>query len=76
MFIEQITNSCIRQFGAGPRICLGRHISLMQIVKLIPELMRVYDFRLAKPEKEWEVLGHWITKQTGLDMIFTKRTIA
>lgn len=63
------------QFGAGPRVCIGRNISMMEIVKFLPELMRAYDFRLANPEKEWEVLGHWFTKQTGLDMIFTKRRL-
>lgn len=61
------------QFGAGPRVCIGRNISMMEIVKFLPELMRAYDFRLTHPEKEWEVLGHWFTKQTGLDMNFTKR---
>jgi len=37
--------------------------------------MRMYDFRLANPEKEWKVLGHWFTKQTGLDMVFVKRKL-
>ena len=46
---------------------------MMEIVKFIPELVRAYDFRLAHPEIEWKVLGHWFTKQTELDMIFTKR---
>ncbi|OCK99432.1 pisatin demethylase [Cenococcum geophilum 1.58] len=62
-------------FGAGPRVCIGRNISMMEIVKFIPELMRMYDFRLANPDREWEVLGHWFTKQTGIDMYFTKREI-
>ncbi|KAI9654954.1 MAG: hypothetical protein M1821_005707 [Bathelium mastoideum] len=61
-------------FGAGPRVCVGRNISMMEIVKLIPEMMRMYDFRLVNPNKEWEILGHWFTKQTGIDMYFTKRT--
>jgi cytochrome P450 len=61
------------QFGAGPRVCIGRNISMMEIVKFIPTLIRMYDFRLADPDKEWEVLGHWFTKQSGMDMVFTKR---
>lgn len=48
---------------------------MMEIIKLIPELMHMYNFRLANPDKQWEVLGHWFTKQTGMDMIFTKRGI-
>jgi len=46
---------------------------MMEIVKFVPALMRMYDFRLLNPDHEWKVLGHWFTKQTELDMIFTKR---
>jgi len=56
-------------------VCIGRNISMMEIVKFIPALVRMYDFRLAEPDKEWEVLGHWFTKQSGLDMVFTKREL-
>ena len=66
---------CNMSFGAGPRLCIGRNISMMEIMKLIPELMREYDFRLVKPDREWEVLGHWFTKQTGIDMWFTRRNL-
>ena len=48
---------------------------MMEIIKFIPELMRMYDFRLVDPNREWEILGHWFTKQTGIDMIFTKRRV-
>ncbi|KFX94972.1 hypothetical protein V490_04061 [Pseudogymnoascus sp. VKM F-3557] len=67
---------CNMAFGAGPRVCIGRNISMMEIIKFIPALVRMYDFRLAEPEKEWKVLGHWFTKQTGMDMIFVKRVHA
>lgn len=66
---------CNMAFGAGPRVCIGRSISMMEIVKFIPALMRMYDFRLARPEKEWDMLGHWFTQQTGLDMFFVKREL-
>ncbi|KAH8651948.1 cytochrome P450 [Tricladium varicosporioides] len=66
---------CNMAFGAGPRVCIGRNISMMEIVKFIPALMRMYDFRLENPDKEWEVLGHWFTKQSGMDMVFTKRQL-
>lgn len=64
---------CNMAFGAGPRVCIGRNISMMEIVKFIPALMRMYDFRLVNPDNEWHILGHWFTKQTGLDMFFVKR---
>ncbi|KAI9667754.1 MAG: hypothetical protein M1821_000571 [Bathelium mastoideum] len=66
---------CNMTFGAGPRVYIGRHISPMETLDLVPELMRRYDFRLVQPEKEWKVLGQWFTKQTELDMYFTKREV-
>jgi cytochrome P450 len=31
-------------FGAGARTCIGRHISHLEMVKLIPEIVRRYEF--------------------------------
>ena len=31
------------QFGAGTHVCLGQHIALMEIYKLVPSLMRTYE---------------------------------
>lgn len=33
-------------FGAGTRSCAGRHIALLEMSKLIPELVRRYEFEL------------------------------
>lgn len=46
---------------------------MMEMSKVIPELVRAYDWELAHPEREWKVLGHWFTKQTDMDMVFIKR---
>ncbi|MCJ1360922.1 hypothetical protein MMC16_000017 [Acarospora aff. strigata] len=62
-------------FGAGPRICIGKNISLMEMWKVVPEIIRRYDFKLADPAKEWRVQGLWFVKQTGMDMIFTPRSV-
>lgn len=48
---------------------------MMEIVKFIPTLMRMYDFHLANPDKEWRIRGHWFTKQSGGDMVFMKRNL-
>ncbi|KFY13167.1 hypothetical protein V492_03442 [Pseudogymnoascus sp. VKM F-4246] len=37
-------------FGLGSRTCIGKNISLLEISKLIPELVRRYDFELVGME--------------------------
>ena len=45
----------------------------MQLTKIIVELYRNFDIHLANPDKEWTVSGGWLTRQTEMDMILTKR---
>lgn len=33
-------------FGGGTRTCAGRHIAMLEMMKLIPELVRRYEFEL------------------------------
>ncbi|XXH01634.1 hypothetical protein Hte_007994 [Hypoxylon texense] len=61
------------QFGAGARNCIGKNLAMMQLTKIIVELYRNFDIRLADPGKEWTVSGGWLTRQTEMDMILTKR---
>lgn len=37
-------------FGAGSRTCTGKAISLVEISKVVPELLRCFDFQLADPD--------------------------
>ncbi|KAI2824446.1 hypothetical protein CBS147343_2314 [Aspergillus niger] len=46
-------------FGAGPRTCIGKNISLLEIYKLIPSLLLAYKIELSEPEAEWEVVNAW-----------------
>lgn len=31
------------QFGAGPRVCLGKNVSYLEIYKLVPSMLRKYE---------------------------------
>ncbi|KAH6611813.1 pisatin demethylase [Boeremia exigua] len=33
-------------FGAGPRTCIGKNISLLEMSKVIPQIVRKYDFQI------------------------------
>lgn len=41
-------------FSRGRRVCLGQHIALMQMKKVIPALVMKYDFRFARKDAKLE----------------------
>lgn len=60
-------------FGAGTRTCLGRHIAMLELSKMIPALVLRYDMRLSDPEKTWKITSAFAVKQEGLDVMLTRR---
>lgn len=54
------------QFGLGSRTCLGRHISILEMCKIIPELVANFDFSLAMPETAWKSRNFWFVKPEKL----------
>jgi cytochrome P450 len=60
-------------FGAGSRICIGKHIAIMQVFKVVATLVRRYHMELVEPEKEWHVVNSWFVRQTGLKVRLSRR---
>lgn len=60
-------------FGAGSRTCLGKHVSLIEIHKIIPQLLRTFKVELTYPEKEWKICNRWFVQQEGLICTLTRR---
>jgi cytochrome P450 len=60
-------------FGAGSRTCIGKNISLMEMAKIIPQLLREYKIALAHPKKEWKTKNVWFVQQSGVDCVLTRR---
>ncbi|PVH85443.1 cytochrome P450 [Cadophora sp. DSE1049] len=50
-------------FGMGSRTCIGKNISLLEMAKLIPQLVRNFDIELVSPQKEWKTTNKWFVKQ-------------
>jgi cytochrome P450 len=59
-------------FGAGNRTCVGKYISLIEMQKIVPQLLREFEVKLADPQKEWKVTSHWFVQQSGLECVLTK----
>ncbi|KAI1858918.1 hypothetical protein JX265_005747 [Neoarthrinium moseri] len=59
-------------FGAGKRLCLGKHVSLLEMTKLVPELIRRFDIQLEGSEN-LEILDYWFSFQRGLTCSITAR---
>ncbi|KAH7381087.1 putative cytochrome P450 pisatin demethylase [Cadophora sp. MPI-SDFR-AT-0126] len=53
-------------FGLGSRTCLGRHVSTLEMCKLVPELIGRFDFELAMPESGWNPKNYWFVKPEKL----------
>ena len=46
-------------FGGGTRTCLGRNISMLEMSKLVPQVLRRFEFELTAPEREWVLHDYW-----------------
>jgi cytochrome P450 len=56
------------KFGAGARSCLGPTIALMEMSKVIPQLLRRFDFEL---KGDWELYNHWLVSYKNLKVDFS-----
>lgn len=59
-------------FGLGARTCIGRHISILEIVKLTPRLLRDFEFELDRPEEGLKCNDWWFVLPKNL-MVRVKR---
>ncbi|KAI0441043.1 cytochrome P450 [Xylaria telfairii] len=62
-------------FGAGSRTCIGRHISTLEISKLIPRIVSEVDFKLTDESAKnlWATKNYWFVKPQGFNVTVTSR---
>ncbi|XDG04350.1 hypothetical protein ABKA04_003965 [Annulohypoxylon sp. FPYF3050] len=60
-------------FGAGRRVCLGKHLAILELKKLIPFLVLNYDMQIVNPQA-FSVENAWFLKQQGFYARLKKHT--
>ena len=60
-------------FGAGKRMCIGKHFGVMQVFKVVATLAVRYEIELVDKEKEWTVVNSWFPRQKGLVVRMRRR---
>jgi cytochrome P450 len=64
-------------FGGGQRVCIGNHFGLQEGVRIVSEITRRFELRLAEGSKADPVLGITLLPREGsLSMGFRRRTAA
>ncbi|RYO73661.1 hypothetical protein DL764_010439 [Monosporascus ibericus] len=68
-------NGHMFQFGMGSRTCIGKNISLLEIYKLVPSLLRRFEIRFKNPSQEWKLVNAWFVKQLNFQTLFEVRDL-
>ncbi|KAF3761754.1 hypothetical protein M406DRAFT_50315 [Cryphonectria parasitica EP155] len=72
--IKEMTGTML-QFGMGSRTCIGKNISLMEIYKLVPSLLRRFEIDFQDSNRDWKLCNSWFVKQTDFWTKFSLREI-
>lgn len=61
-------DKCMLHFGAGTRTCIGKNISLAELHKLVPLVLRHFKLEMWEEGQTWRTRNLWFNKQEGLDV--------
>ncbi|KAJ5328320.1 cytochrome P450 [Penicillium brevicompactum] len=62
----KIMDRHLMTFGYGSRTCIGKNISIMEMGKLIPQIIRHFELEWASEEPQWNMQTFFFAKQHGL----------
>ncbi|KAH6951445.1 cytochrome P450 [Fusarium avenaceum] len=70
-----IMNRYYMPFGLGSRTCIGRHVSMLEMSKLIPRIIRDFDFELVPSLKQdnWHTHNYWFVKPVDFQVRVERR---
>ena len=60
-------------FGYGSRTCIGKNISLAELHKLTPEVLRGFELEMADKNSTWKTRNLWFCKQENVIVRMKKR---
>lgn len=60
------------QFGGGSHLCIGRNLALLEINKVVPRLLRDFDFKLVDARNFKEHATFFVV-QEGLEVYISKK---
>ncbi|EXJ67688.1 uncharacterized protein A1O5_09034 [Cladophialophora psammophila CBS 110553] len=60
-------------FGYGKRICIGKHITTTEMYKLLPAVLRDFEFEMHMDGKEWTVWQGWFHQQKNVMVTVRRR---
>lgn len=66
-------NAALFHFGSGSRTCIGKNISLLEIYKVVPSLLRAFE--VVGTGEEWRLWNSWFVRQLGFEVRFRKREV-
>lgn len=61
------------QFGGGSHVCIGRNLALLEMNKVLPTLLRRYEFELEHPDREMKKHSSFFVVQSGLEVKMKRR---
>ncbi|KAJ6002119.1 hypothetical protein N7499_002016 [Penicillium canescens] len=67
----KVMNQMYMPFGLGSRTCLGKHISILEMSKLIPQLVQEFDFTPLR--KTWRTENFWFVKPVDFEVRVQRR---
>ncbi|ETN37470.1 uncharacterized protein HMPREF1541_07092 [Cyphellophora europaea CBS 101466] len=69
----KIMDRALLTFGYGARTCIGKNISIMEMGKFIPQILRNFEIEWASSEPEWKTYAAWFWKQSDIIVKFSDR---
>ena len=69
----RLMNNADLSFGGGSRICIGKHLGLLEVYKVIATLVSRYNIDLVDPKEEWKTQNSFFVRQSGIKVRLSRR---